>query len=595
MTDAAGYYQQLISETEKSLRITARKAGNMYLYRLIAFMMVFASIWIFRFNLGLNIIVPVVFLMAFLWLVKKNIQLERLKSRLDVRLRILQREVQVLNLDFLSFPDGKEFVDPQHPYTHDLDIFGNGSVYQYINRTTTSGGSQALAHWFKYRLPDPVQITVRQDSVRELARLRDWRLEFLMEGNLTHVSDGEISAITGHLPEIFSPKKLQLITQASRLLPLATLASLLYFAVGGTHLVLLLFLMGNFTLLFSNRKIIQSYYDLFGNKSELIHKFFRLLQIIESGPFESSELSQNQSVLTYPAKASENINQLKNAMSRFEYRANLLVGITLNALFLWDLHCVLKLRKWHLANGEEMKYWLDTISFFDALVSLGIFADNNPDDVFPEPVEGNFLLEARNLGHPLLSPGKRVTNDFSISGCPKIVIITGANMAGKSTFLRTAGLCMVLAQAGAPVCASSMRFTPADIFTSMRTTDSLLKEESYFLAELKRIAAIMEKLRNGETMLVILDEMLKGTNSEDKLKGSVELIRQLIQTRVSAIIATHDVKLTETEKELPGFVANYCFEIDHVGDDMIFDYKLRTGVTKTMNASLLMKKMGIIP
>src|SRR5690606_15104428 len=197
-------------------------------------------------------------------------------------------------------------------------------------------------------------------------------------------------------------------------------------------------------------------------------------------------------------------------------------------------------------------------------------------------------------GHPLLADGKRVNNDFTINGWAKAVIVTGANMAGKSTFLRTVGVNFILGRTGAPVCAEKLVFSPVKVYTNMRTTDNLLKDESYFFAELKRIKTVLDRLENGEKIFVILDEMLKGTNSVDKLNGSRELIRKLLELKAVALIATHDLKISEMEEEYPQMVFYKCFEIKLENDEMKFDYLLSDGVTKTMNATFLMKKMGII-
>jgi len=198
------------------------------------------------------------------------------------------------------------------------------------------------------------------------------------------------------------------------------------------------------------------------------------------------------------------------------------------------------------------------------------------------------------LGHPLLHPEKRVCNDMKLDHWSQVLIVTGANMAGKSTFLRTVGVNLVLAKTGAPVCATSMKVTPVDLYTNMRTTDSLLKDESYFFAELRRIKTVLDKLKDGERFFIILDEMLKGTNSVDKLNGSKELVRKLVHFQAVSLIATHDLKLSEMEKEFPDQVSNKCFEIRIENDELVFDYKLSDGITQTMNATFLMKKMGII-
>jgi len=263
-------------------------------------------------------------------------------------------------------------------------------------------------------------------------------------------------------------------------------------------------------------------------------------------------------------------------------------------LFLWDVRCVYKLWKWHQTHHSELAEWLEVIAETDALISLANFTKNNSGLTFPEIRDKEFTFQTTQLGHPLLNPEKRVCNDFKIDGWSQVVIVTGANMAGKSTFLRTVGVNLVLARMGAPVCAEKFIFTPVDVYTNMRTTDSLLKDESYFFAELKRIKGVLERLQKGECIFVILDEMLKGTNSVDKLNGSKELIRKLVQLKSVSLIATHDLKLSEMEQEFPDKVSNLCFEIRIENNELVFDYLLSDGVTQTMNATFLMKKMGII-
>lgn len=594
METASQYYNQVKSEAEKNLNKTKRIIRHFYIYRLLAFILIFSSFWIFKQSLLVSAISAFAFLTIFFWLVRKNIELERLKQRLEIRLYLINRELKALSHDYLDFPEGNEFIDPQHPYSYDLDIFGKGSLFQYINRTTTIGGSHFLAQWLTGPEKDIEAILTRQQSVKEISWLREWRLNFLTEGNLIDVSDQEKSALIDTNPEQIHIKNLKFLKAVVIILPFLTLATLLIYIFKGTHIWLTLNLIINFVILYIYRKEINLYYNLFGNKTQLIKKYLNILRIIENQKFESEELNRLQQSVLKPEKSSESIALLIEAMAQFEYRANLVVGILLNAFLIWDLRCILQLKKWHYENSENLKTWTKTTEIFDALISLGIYADHNPDYTFPIPQNRNFSFSAKDLGHPLLKPGKRIDNDFNIEIFPKVTIITGANMAGKSTFLRAIGVNMILACAGVPVCSPEMSFTPVDIYTSIRTTDSLLKEESYFLAELKRIATIMGELRNGVPMMVILDEMLKGTNSEDKLKGSQQLVRQLAQTKAATIIATHDVKLTEIEHELPDFVANFCFEISHQGNDIIFDYKLRPGVTKTMNATLLMKKLGII-
>ncbi len=320
----------------------------------------------------------------------------------------------------------------------------------------------------------------------------------------------------------------------------------------------------------------------------------QLLKAMESADFQSEYLKKLQKEVSSPQSAEKVFSSLKSLVKEFEYRQNLAVGIFLNSLFLWDIRCVYHLWYWHSKHHKKLADWLNVISEMDALISLGNYANNHPDFTYPEIQEGDFILNAKELGHPLLHPEKRVDNDFELNGWSKVMIVTGANMAGKSTFLRTVGVNLILGRLGTPVCADKMVFNPVDIYTNMRTTDSLLKDESYFFAELKRLKGVLDRLKNGERIFIILDEMLKGTNSVDKLEGSKKLIRKLIQYQSVSLIATHDLKLSELEKEFPEQVLNSCFEIRIENDEMVFDYKLSDGVTKTMNATFLMKKMGII-
>ena len=507
---------------------------------------------------------------------------------------ICEREIKAAQHEFGDFKDGNEFTDPNHPYTYDLDIFGKGSLFQMINRTTTSGGKEILAKWMQSPLLKPVEIKERQQSVHELAQLRDWRTNFLLEGSLLEVSDAEKAMLTGNNPDQFRIKNLKMLRAMTFILPGLSGVAMGWLISGGTHLWLLLMLLINWGTIFTYRKIIDHYYTAFGNRTQTTEKYLSLLDSIEKQDFQGAELHRIRDNILKDVKATTAFRTLKKRMAQFEIRQNILPGLILNSLVVWDLQSVIKLHDWHKANSSKLESWLKTVDIYDALISLANFADHNPKYTWPTPVKEKIILEATGLGHPLLKPAKRIVNDFSIKGWSEIAIVTGANMAGKSTFLRSVGLNFVLAGVGCPVAADRMQYYPLDIFTSMRTTDSLLMEESYFLAELKRLAKLMERLRSGEALLVLLDEMLKGTNSTDKLKGSQYLVKELATTQSATILATHDVQLTEMEKLYPDQITNYCFEIVHEGNDLIFDYKLRPGIVKTMNASLLMKKMGII-
>ncbi len=588
------YYQAKKEDASNRTAALSRRMERLSVLRLIAFLGTLFFYWTFKHSLVPAILLPTVLFGLFLYLVRVHIQTSRERKRNQVLVVICQREIQAAQHEFGDFQDGNEFTDPSHPYTLDLDIFGKGSLFQMVNRTTTSGGKKILAKWLQTPLLNPDEIKERQKSILELAQLRDWRTKFLLEGSLLEVSDAEKAMLTGNNPDQFRIKNLKMLRAMTYILPPLSGVALGWLISGGTHLWLLLMLLINGGILFTYRKIIDRYYTEFGNRTQTTEKYLSLLDSIEQQYFQGAELHHIRDIILKDGKATDAFRSLKKRMAQFEIRQNILLGMILNSLLIWDVKSIIRLHDWQETYASRLAGWLNTVDVFDALTSLATFADHNPKYTWPTPIKKNTILDANGLGHPMLKPGKSIVNDIRMKGLSEIAIVTGANMAGKSTFLRSVGLNFVLAGVGCPVAAEEMRYYPMDIYTSMRTTDSLLMEESYFLAELKRLAKLMERLRSGEALLVLLDEMLKGTNSTDKLKGSQYLVRELATTQSATILATHDVQLTEMEKLYPDQITNYCFEIVHEGDDLIFDYKLRPGIVKTMNASLLMKKMGII-
>jgi DNA mismatch repair ATPase MutS len=329
-------------------------------------------------------------------------------------------------------------------------------------------------------------------------------------------------------------------------------------------------------------------------KQLFLSSFEQLVSSFEKEEFKSDVMSAiKQKLCAGQSSVAYKIKELNNIISAFDSRLNLFVGLILNGFLLWDFHCLMKLEKWRRSAASGLPVWLNLLGKADGLNSLANYSFNNPDISFPEVVRNGPVLEAFRMSHPLLKKETRVSNDFSIRQRGQVFIITGANMAGKSTFLRTVAVNMVLGMTGAPVCAEKMKLTPLKLFTSMRTVDSLSHNESYFYAELKRLKALKERLEKGEDIFFILDEILKGTNSTDKSLGSKQFLRRIIDLGGTGLIATHDISLGEMEVEYPGNVVNKCFEIEIDGENISFDYLLRDGITRRMNAAALMKQMGI--
>jgi DNA mismatch repair ATPase MutS len=594
MEESLSFYSQKKEKYTRELAMLSQKLKRFAWYRFISFLLIFVPLFVFGTENWITLFLSLFFVILFFWLVATNARLDRRKRKLAVMKKLVVNELLALDHSFSHFENGTEFLNTDHFFSYDLDLFGEGSLFQFVNRTATKSGRKKLAGWF---ISPPLQkdeILKKQQAIQELSLIPNWRLHFLTNGQLFEETEEMNREMKSWSAMKLTLKNSTGIKWLTRIIPVLTVLSIIPAATGFSNVFLVLMVLVQWVVLGFSGKRVSEYYRFFGQKSQLLAKYMQLLEIIEKREFKAEYLLELQRKVKTPESASVIFRQLKSLVKEFEYRQNILVGFFLNSVFLWDIRCVYKLWKWHGQNHQKLAVWLDVVSEMDALISLSNLAGNHPDFIFPEIHEGGFTIQIRQMGHPLLHPQKRVNNDMEMNGWGKVMIVTGANMAGKSTFLRTVGVNLVLARTGAPVCATEMVFSPVEIYTNMRTTDSLLKDESYFFAELKRIKGVLDKLENGQRIFVILDEMLKGTNSVDKLTGSQELIRRLLELKAVALIATHDLKLSEMEEQFPQQVFNKCFEIRIENDEMIFDYQLTDGVTKTMNATFLMKKMGII-
>ena len=595
MNRQANEFYQIKSDTyAEKLRQISQKIKQFAWYRLVAFVLIILPFILWGWN-GWITAVPVgIFTLLFFFLIKKNIQLSNQKKKLEVLKKIADDELLALQHKFSHFENGEDFLDADHFYAYDLDIFGENSIYQFINRTSTQSGRAKLGNWLKNPLLEKNDIEKRQEAVKELSVIPKWRLHFLANGHLFKETRELSDEIKAWSDTELNPGNVTKIKWLIYLVPVLTFLSFIPAVLGITNYMLYTMIVTQWLIILLYSKKVSYFFDFFGRKSELLGKYRQLLGFIEEREFQAPYLLELQQKVNHPDKASHIFKNLKSLVHQFEYRQNLIISMVVNSLLLWDIRCVYRLGKWHNQHHKKLAAWLDVIAETDALISLANFAYNQSEYSYPKVHDGGFIFETKQMGHPLLPSEKRVCNDLEITGWSKVLIVTGANMAGKSTFLRTVGVNMVLARMGAPVCAEKMTFAPVKVYTNMRTTDSLLKDESYFFAELKRIKGVLDRLENGERIFVILDEMLKGTNSVDKLSGSKELIKKLLHLKAVALIATHDLKLSEMEEEYPQQVYNKCFEIRIQNDELIFDYLLSDGVTQTMNATFLMKKMGII-
>lgn len=539
-------------------------------------------------------IVFVVFAAPFIALIVWGGRLGIRKAYAERLAALCEAELKGLDYDFSTFDGASNKTDPAHSFTTDLDVFGNRSLFQSINRTVTLQGTDTLAEWFSAPLHDREAILKRQDAVGELSGMTSLRQHFYVAGyaNPGQRSDRSLLETLASAQSGFASGRLWTIfVWAVPALWLLIFAGIWTGVVSVA--VIVIYLVACFMLTMLSARKIGEVHSKTDRMEKTLSTYARLINIVEQTPFEASLFADIKIRLGISGRtASDKVRQLSRILNSLDQRGNILVVI-FNILTLRDIRIVRRLDRWQRLNAPHIGEWLAALGDFDALCSLAGFAYNHPGYVYPQIAGNYFDMRGRGMGHPLLHRDVCVTNDIDIDRHPWFMIVTGANMAGKSTYLRTVGVNFLLASVGAPVCARELTVYPCSLVTSLRTTDSLSDNESYFYAELKRLKMIIERLERGEELFILLDEILKGTNSLDKQKGSLALIRQFVRYGSCGIVATHDLVLGTLHDEFPDQVANYRFEADINGDRLDFSYRMRPGVAENMNAFFLMKRMGI--
>ncbi len=565
--------------------------------RLLSFLGAIVAFYLlFSLNVAAAILTSVLILGVFIWSIIKYNQVQRKKAFTERLAEINENEISALQGDIKKFANGSQFMDSDHSFSYDMDIFGEGSLYQFLNRTRSEEGKSILASFLSENERNRLIIIDRQKIIHELSEKIEFRHRFMASFSLTDIyQPHQKSQLFGWLynqTSFFKNKTLPLI---SFILPAVfmVLIVLSVLTVIPAELLFYVFLI-HLGFIGSRLKEINHIHSLLSEHGMKLKEYAEILAIIEKEKFSSKIANQLKSALHHGNEtSSKTLKRLGGLVETFDNRLNLVVNILLNGLFLWDFHCIRRLEKWKNSHRDSIAHWFSSINQFDAYISLANFNFNYPENCTPVFCDDDSFLHTENMGHPLIDPRELVRNDFSMFD-NNFIIITGANMAGKSTFLRMAGINLVLAMAGANVCADRFVFKPVKLFTSMRTSDSLQKNESYFYAELKRLKDLLELIKKDKEVMIILDEILKGTNSEDKQKGSKMFLDQLVTRNTTGIIATHDLSLAAMEEKHPGKIKNMCFEIEIEGSNIHFDYKLKNGVTRKMNASILMEQMGLL-
>jgi len=582
-------YQKKLDQTKSKIRKTSIIRISFFLLTIIGIYLASTQGWLFVITaavLGFGI---------FIFFVIKHARLFKQKQWLDALVEVNLSELDLLAGKTQHKNRGEEFAIPDHPFSQDLDIFGKRSLFQLIDRTSTRGGTNRLASILNKPILDKELLKRRQQAISELEGKPKWRQNFQATGKLSSENENEVKDIKtwAETDDVSFQNwfyKTMLLLNPVLGFGVILAVSLELVGFGAFTLFLLL----PFLVVGSKLNVINKEHNQLSKKSSLLERYSQLFGLVEEQQFNSEMLSRAHAQFSEGGNsAKEAVRKLSKISGSFDYRMNLIVGILLNVFFLWDIRQCIRLEKWKSENKQNLENWFDTIAEIDELNSFSGFAFNHPDAVFSAISVKDFEFEAKNVKHPFIDRTKSVGNEISISGWKHFQVITGANMAGKSTYLRTVGINLVLAMTGAPVLADEFTFAPVKLFTSIKTSDSLQDGESYFFAELKRLKHIIDLLENGQQLFIILDEILRGTNSADKQKGSKALVSQLVRLGAAGMIATHDLTLGDLKKSFPGNIENKRFEVEIVDDELVFDYKLKEGISQNLNASFLMEKMGI--
>ena len=588
------YYQNKIKHYSELFSKINKRYNSISILRLLTlFLCLFMLFYYIKTNENLYVIFAFLSFVGFIFLMRIHSRLSFQKQLTTALLKINENEISFLKREKLPFENGIEFNDFHHPYSYDLDIFGEHSLFQNLNRTATFVGKKILAKRLLIQLPNEV-ILENQEAINELKNKIDWRQDFLALSMISNDSKSSYDSLV-----FWNSFKNNALPKV--LVALSVILPTLFFGILGAYFItsktiLLSYLtyvfIANLIVLGKSFKRIQSEIAKADNVDKIIKQYSLLVQKIEKESFQSRKLNDLQQQLIFKnATASTHLKQLSELFSRMDTISNLVTAIVFNGTFLFNLHVLKALLKWKDNYSTELEKWIEIIGEFEALNSLANLAYNNNDFIFPE-INSEYKIGFSNLSHPLLNPETRVGNDTHFYP-ESFMILTGSNMSGKSTFLRSLGVNMVLGGIGSVVCASKANIHPLPVLVSMRLSDSLADSESYFFAEIKRLKQIMDALED-KPAFVLLDEILRGTNSDDKRNGTIEVVKKIIAQNAIGAIATHDIEVCLTTNEYPEMLTNQCFEVEIQNNELHFDYKLRSGICKNKSATFLMQKMGVI-
>lgn len=586
---AADFKQQEQTAAGKATRVSWLRVG--------VFVAVVAAAYFF-FNSGNNLagaLTIVAGYMLFILVMRWHGRLEYQRKQYSLLHELNQEELGRLKGNLNKLESGQQFTNDHHPYSSDLDIFGPNSLFQLLNRSVTGIGQRKLAGWLQHRAL-PHEVLQRQQAVAELSQPQqlDWLQNLIaISRHYKHEQDQKQDFFSWLQENHFFSRHPYLKILVF-VLPVLTVIAILAWMYGYSGYPAVGLLVVQSLLGYKHRVARDEFYENSIAMYEVMRSYCRQIRHIEEHSFKSELLQElHQKLHAGNVKASVALSKLSTIIDFFSYRLSTLMAFFLNTILMWDFIWIYRLENWRERYLKQVEGSLDVLAAFESVASIAAHQYSNPDHAVPELSEVPFEVTAEALAHPLIFSSERIANDFAMQGIGHTIIVTGSNMSGKTTFLRTVGINMVLAFTGAPVCARRMRVAPVQVYTAMRTVDNLAESTSSFYAELKRLRILLNMTEQGEPVFYLLDEILKGTNSRDRHLGAMALIRQLHQRYSSGMISTHDLELGAMEEELKGSVENYSFNSTIEGDKILFDYKLHRGICRSFNASKLMQLMGI--
>lgn len=568
------------------------------------------------------------FAVLFFWLIFKHDAFAVLHEQNKALLTVNQRSLYVLDDRWVAFTDdGNEFRNSEHRYSVDLDTFGQGSLFQWLNRAETFLGRQTLAARITEE-PRPVAvIQAHQAAIEELADLAIWRQDFqalaIQEAHVRR-DPSALFAWAEAEGQWFST----LFAIVSRSLPVITIGSLAAahwdLITWGTPTVLIIV---QLSIFFATTARSIRITEEIRRHSQSIRAFARMARQIETTAFTAEVNAQLRRALTdndlgvdslkrqdaayqpslklrWSGKAADRkaanrgashaIHLLERLVDALDIQRIPIVHLPLNGLTLWDFHFLFALQSWRAKHGKHLRRWLTAVGEMEAITSLAAVKFDHPEWIMPQVDRAEPFFHADDLGHPLIAEDRRVANSVTLDHAGLVMVLTGSNMSGKSTFMRTVGINLILAYAGAPVCATSFSTSIFYIATSMRNTDNLEKNISSFYAELLRLRMILDAANANKPMLFLIDEIFRGTNSADRYTGAVTVLKRLSRLGTIGLVSTHDLELGKLSTEDPERFLAFHFAEHYENEQILFDYRLRPGVCPSRNAIPLMKMVGIL-